>query len=497
MFSVDYPSIWLAERVDADRYLDGAVDYDAIPGGLAGLLPDDFGTEVGGNMTSFGGLAAARDGDTDQISTECAGAVISAGFIFVRFGQALAIHRVEMWPSSDEGFATAASTNLGIRGFNGTTDPTLTTDGTLLAQTGTIVDTDEMLALTSGDQSTTYDGIIITNVPGIVGTVYFAEVRIYVRTAVTHIPIPYDQDEEVGGNMTLGGGVASARDGVSDQGIAASAGIASSAGFVFVRFGVPMKIARADVWGSNDQFFSTQASVTIQLRGFTGDTDPTTTTDGTLIATTGIVTDDTVMRTLTSTDMDTEWDGILIVITASAATQYLAEVRIYTPNPTHGSGLLWFYPDLTVDVMDGRRVVGTGVIDGDGDLTADTAPTDEQIGFDFDVTIEPFLPHAGPGKSGGQTMHKRQVAGVAVAVQNSTGFKVQSYKPNTEAWETEYTRAAYDDDATAAELADEPPVREEVVLAKPRGSEFDQRIRILKDYGGPLRVLEIGDEVDV
>lgn len=297
------------------------------------------------------------------------------------------------------------------------------------------------------------------------------------------------------GDMTSSGGLAAARDGTTSQAATACATktVASNA-FIFIRFGQRMRISKAIVYPSNDQGFGGSATHTVILRGYNGGNDPTSFSDGTQLGTTGAFGNTTASKTITSNDTATEYDGAIIAYTPASGglSLHCAEIQLFTPGLTHGSGELWFMPSSTVDVMDGRRVVGTGITDANGEIAG---LTDEQVGFAFDKTIEPFMPHVGPGQRAepaGQTMQKRQLAGVAVAVQNSTGFKVQTYNPKTQTWTTTNTRAAYDegDDTT-----DEPPLREEVFIAKPQGNDIDPRRRILKDEGGPLRVLEISDDI--
>lgn len=301
------------------------------------------------------------------------------------------------------------------------------------------------------------------------------------------------------GTMTSSGGLAAAFDGTTSQATAACAmKSASTTGAVGKILGQSMRIAKADVWPSSDAGFSNQlANITVTLRAKSGTTAVSNfVTEGSQLATSGSIGDTTSMLTLTSNDLTTAWDQVWVLVTAASGETYVAEVNLYAPQVAHGSGELWYLANASVDIMDDLRFVSGGSVDANGEvISSGVTFTDQQIGFGFDVTIEPFVPHVGPGQSVGQTHTKRQIPGVAVAVQNSTGFKVQSWKPNTAAWSTRYTRGAYDEGATTAERAAQPVAREEVVIAKPEGSEIDPRFRIIKDYPGPLRVLEIGPEV--
>lgn len=299
----------------------------------------------------------------------------------------------------------------------------------------------------------------------------------------------------MGGNMTAAGGLAAARDGTTSQAAAACASRASSSGYIYVTFAQPMKIAKVEVWPSNNNGFSDAATVGLGLYGKNG-VAPVSGSDGTLIGSVAPFADSTSMQSMTSSDEITQYDHVVLDMSSTGAGNlWVAEIRIYSPGATHGSGEIWYLANATVDVMDGLRVVGSQSIDSNGELTSPSGIDDEQIGFGYDVTIEPFVPHVGPGQSVGQTHTKRQMPGVAIAVQNSTGFKVQSWKPNSQEWATDLTRGAYDENATTAQRAAAPVAREEVKIAKPQGSEIDPRIRIIKDYPGPLRVLEIGPEI--
>lgn len=307
------------------------------------------------------------------------------------------------------------------------------------------------------------------------------------------VQIPQDQGTAVG-DMTSAGGLAAAFDGTTSQlAVASASRTAATTGAVGKNFGQGFRIAKAEVWPSSNSGFTDQATVTITLLGkqgaafanFIGG-------EGTILATTGSISDTTSMQTLTSNDTTTVWDHFIMLFAISSGITYAAEVKVYTPVAAHGSGELWYLANANVDIMDGLRVVGSQSVDGNGELASPSGIDDEQIGFGYDVTIEPFIPHVGPGQAVGQTHTPRQMGGVAIAVQNSTGFKFQSYKPNTAAWTTRNTRGAYDDnEATTGQ----PVAREEVYIAKPEGSEYDPRIRILKDSPGPLRVLEIGPEI--
>lgn len=200
--------------------------------------------------------------------------------------------------------------------------------------------------------------------------------------------------------------------------------------------------------------------------------------------------------------------SVLFTVTYSAgslvekqdAAQYLDAAATYNAvpsvlGPAAGHSVFWYLAGQTLKIMSGLRYIGDRVITSLGAVTPTPGDsfTSETFGLDFRVVIEPFVPHAQGGQSVGQTMTPRNVARGAVAVQNSTGFRVEGYKPKTAAWETLSTRPPYD----AGESQDAGPVaREETWPFPSQGSDFDPRIRIVKDFPGPLRVLEIGVEIE-
>lgn len=159
-----------------------------------------------------------------------------------------------------------------------------------------------------------------------------------------------------------------------------------------------------------------------------------------------------------------------------------------------GTGYFWLN-SLTPDVTDGRSYLGTravaaGVITEQPDDDFTTAV----IGFKWTMTLEPFLPHAAGGSSVKQTMRPRQIHDGAVTVENSTGFTVQGYRPNTGEWQDVHERSGY---ISTDNQDAEPPLREETVNFKMPGAAVDPRIRIVKATPGPLRILEIGVEIGV
>ncbi len=181
------------------------------------------------------------------------------------------------------------------------------------------------------------------------------------------------------------------------------------------------------------------------------------------------------------------------------ATQWLDAAAVYNAVPTPlapaaGKSVYWYISGETADAMDGRRYLGERTILTSGAVDAQPGETftDETFGLGFDITIEPFIPHVQGGQSLGQTMKPRNISAGAVAVQNSTGFRVEYYKPFEQTWTLAKDRAPY---MGGENQEAEPPLREEAVGFTAPGSDHDPRIRVVKDFPGPLRVLEIGVEI--
>jgi hypothetical protein len=122
----------VVEQLDYLQYLDGAMTFIAPPTGMHASQP--AGTNIG-DMTAFGGLAAAFDGTyAPKASASCAAKFVSPfGYVGRNFTVAQVIGSASLWPSTDFGFVNGSSGNviLDLYGKNGL--PANSTDGTLLA----------------------------------------------------------------------------------------------------------------------------------------------------------------------------------------------------------------------------------------------------------------------------------------------------------------------------------------------------------------------------
>lgn len=307
--------------------------------------------------------------------------------------------------------------------------------------------------------------------------------------------MPDDQGTD-GGNLTAAGGIAAVRNGTTAQSAATAASKTSTTdSFWFVKFGQPMRIAKAEVWPSNDSGFASVTPVTVSLRGVTGTTDPTLGSEGSELATTGSIADTTSMQTLTSSDTTTEFTYAIIRIQSASGTHFLGEVRLYSPGASAQTGSLWFLEDKTVDVMDGLFSYGTRVIN-DGEIVLqegdDFSGDDVVVGFKWEAIVEPFIPHLPPGQSSKQTLLVRQISELAVAVQNSNGYAVEKWNENSLNWDQLREESAY---RTGESQDTAPTLREDAKRFTGVVSAVDPRVRVRKTTAGPLRVLEISGEV--
>jgi hypothetical protein len=143
------------------------------------------------------------------------------------------------------------------------------------------------------------------------------------------------------GNMTTGGTLSAAFDGVTSQSAAASAAGFGTGGYVGRHFGGGAEaIGSVTVYPSNDEGFAgirtTPGTVRIDL--YANNSAPVSSTDGTLIGTTGIFTDGLTAVTIQSTS-SASWNYVWVVITAvSGETGSLcAELQFFNP-PGTGTG---------------------------------------------------------------------------------------------------------------------------------------------------------------
>lgn len=313
--------------------------------------------------------------------------------------------------------------------------------------------------------------------------------------------LPTDQGTPIG-DLTSSGGLAAAFDGTTAQASAASATKATAtSGYVGKTLGQRFRIAKAEAWGSSDNGFTTGgATVTLTLYGKQG-AAPANATDGTSLVTSGSIADTTSMVTLTSSDTATEWDHVWLTVAASSGTIAVAELRLYSPGDAAQTGSLWFLEGTDVLVMDGLRLIGERTIaSGEIDLEEgdDFSGAGIRIGYGWSMRAEPFVGHVQGGASVGQTVTRRNMSTSAVAVQDSTGFQVEMFRPDPSqdnddgAWEAVSTAAAY----RAGENQDiAPPQRECVHEFNANGADHDPRIRVVKSTPGTLRVLEIDVQI--
>jgi hypothetical protein len=148
------------------------------------------------------------------------------------------------------------------------------------------------------------------------------------------------------GNMTSNGGLSAAFDGTTSQASAstASATNATSA-YAGKTLAAGAAIHSAKIYGSNNTGYvsAINPTVTVTLYGKQG-TAPANGTDGTSIGTASFTdtADESVARTITSTDKNTLWDHVLIYIEHDGAANLinLAELELfgadtYSELPTH------------------------------------------------------------------------------------------------------------------------------------------------------------------
>jgi hypothetical protein len=132
-----------------------------------GLINPSAGTNIG-NMTSYGGLAAAFDGVTGKVYTNCAAvATIVSGYVtnYAQIGKNFtgspqSVSSVVVYPSSDKGFAlqvggsgSAFTINLRAKA----TAPASPSDGTLLGSIALAANQTTPVTISSNDAATTWN----------------------------------------------------------------------------------------------------------------------------------------------------------------------------------------------------------------------------------------------------------------------------------------------------------------------------------------------------
>jgi hypothetical protein len=138
------------------------------------------------------------------------------------------------------------------------------------------------------------------------------------------------------GDMTLNGGLAAAFDGVTAQAHGACAA-GNTTGpvdkYVGKTLASPKRFGQAVVYGSNSQGYAgSTPPINLTMRGKNG-AAPSGPTDGTSLGTINFTdtTDESVGRVIASTDLNTVWDHIFLVVndSASESNVYVAELELF------------------------------------------------------------------------------------------------------------------------------------------------------------------------
>ncbi len=129
---------------------------------------------------------------------------------------------------------------------------------------------------------------------------------------------------------------------------------------------------------------------------------------------------------------------------------------------------------------------GDYTVGEDGSLS-DVIPVENTVGmnggFNFEVEVEPFVPHADAGPSRKQRLRPRRLKQVAVTVQRTQAIRVGDYL-------VPYYRSGENE-----ELA--PPLRDEVYRTRLPGRGFDPRWSLKQELPGALTILEMTTEVTI
>lgn len=105
------------------------------------LIDRTAGTNIG-NMTIDGGLAAAFDGNTDQVSTNCANLnTVTSAYVGKTLAASKVFGRAIIYGSNNQGFwgSNPADCVIDIYGKTGAA-PASATDGTIIGTSGTFAD---------------------------------------------------------------------------------------------------------------------------------------------------------------------------------------------------------------------------------------------------------------------------------------------------------------------------------------------------------------------
>jgi hypothetical protein len=150
----------------------GEITANSVTSAIPGIIDPTSGTNFG-NMTNYGGLAAAFDGNTGQTETQSAYYPGYTGYVGKAYAVAQQIGFARAYPPTDGGFTRASSgytVTLNLRGKH--TAPASSSDGTLLGSTGSIPDTFSPITILSTDQVTAWE------------YVWFEVIGTYAQTAV-------------------------------------------------------------------------------------------------------------------------------------------------------------------------------------------------------------------------------------------------------------------------------------------------------------------------
>lgn len=127
----------------------------------------------------------------------------------------------------------------------------------------------------------------------------------------------------------------------------------------------------------------------------------------------------------------------------------------------------------------GRYTVGV-----DGSLSG-VVPVNNTLGmnggFNFEVEVEPFVPHVDGGKSVKQRLRRRRLKQIAATVQRSQALEVAGYL-------VPFYRAGENEEQA-------PALRDETYRSRKLGREFDPRWSVRQTLPGALTILELATEV--
>lgn len=302
------------------------------------------------------------------------------------------------------------------------------------------------------------------------------------------------------GNMTAGDGLISCFDHKFFLPAANAAMRAATNGFAGKQFATPQRIDKVLFFPSRDNGFAAGATGTLTFDVRASQTAPNADgSNGTSLGSLSQV-DSTSFKSITSSDNVTAWSYVWVRIADGAATNiYLTEILFYNPANVR---TLWPHAGGTVRLMDGSRDIGNRTVDAYGEIVQvegeDLSVATLIAGHVWTAYCEPFVPHAGEGQDFDQTMKEREMSRLAVAFQKSTGYLVQRMRKvrigHVETWEDVHRVDPY----LQGENQDvAPPQREGVHTFPIQGSDFDPRVRIVKDTPGTLRIIELSEKVGV